>query len=305
MKASLYKMGLNSIMIIFLTGATGYIGSAVAGALQKAGHSVIGLARSDEAAGPLHLSSVAAHRGDLSSPLTLTGATLAADGVIHTGTTNDGELDQAAVRAMLDALAGTGKPFIYTSGVWVLGDTAGRVADETWPVNPAALVAWRPGVEQLVLQASAQNTRAIVIRPGVVYGRGQGIPAEFVDSARTTGAARYVGHGENRWPMIDVDDLADLYVRALEKAQPGPLLLAAHGSADRFKEIAEAASIGAGAGGRTESWPLEEARKTLGAYADALALDQQVSSEKARSLLGWQPRASDILEDLRLGSYLS
>ena len=298
-------MGLNSIMIIFLTGATGYIGSAVSGALQKAGHSVIGLARSDEAAGRLHLRSIAAHRGDLSSPLSLTGAALAADGVIHTGTTNNGELDEASVRAMLDALAGTGKPFIYTSGVWVLGDTAGRVADETWPVNPAALVAWRPGVEQLVLQASAQNTRAIVIRPGVVYGRGQGIPAEFVDSARTTGAARYVGHGENRWPMIDVDDLADLYVRALEKAPPGTVLLAADGSADRVKEIAEAASIGAGAGGRTESWPLEEARKTLGAYADALALDQQVSSEKARSLLGWQPRASDILEDLRLGSYLS
>lgn len=305
MKASLYKIGLNSIMIIFLTGATGYIGSAVSAALQKAGHSVIGLARSDEAAGRLHLRSVAAHRGDLSSPVSLADAVLAADGVIHTGTTNNGELDHAAVRAMLDAIAGTGKPFIYTSGVWVLGDTGGRVADETWPLNPAALVAWRPAIEQLALQASAQKTRSIVIRPAVVYGRGQGIPAEFVASARTTGAARYVGHGENRWTMIDVDDLADLYVRAFEKAPAGTVLLAADGSAHRVKEIAEAASIGAGAGGRTESWPLEEARKTLGAYADALVLDQQVSSEKARSLLGWKPRASDILEDLRLGSYLS
>jgi len=214
-------------------------------------------------------------------------------------------LDQAAVRVMLDAIAGSGKPFIYTSGVWVLGDTGGRVADETWPVNPAALVAWRPAAEQLVLQASAQKVRSIVIRPAVVYGRGEGIPAGFVESARTHGAARYVGSGENRWPVIDVDDLADLYVRALEKAPAGTVLLAADGSAHRVKEIAEAASIGAGAGGRTESWPLEEARKTLGAYADALALDQQVSSERARAMLGWKPRASGILEDLRLGSYLS
>jgi nucleoside-diphosphate-sugar epimerase len=292
-------------MIIFLTGATGYIGSAAAAALQKAGHSVIGLARSDKAAGHLRLRSIAVHRGDLSSPASLTEAATVADGVIHTGTTNDGQLDQAAVRVMLDAIAGSSKPFLYTSGVWVLGDTGGRVADETWPANPAALVAWRPAAEQLVLEACDRNVRASVIRPGVVYGRGGGIPAEFVQSARTTGAARYVGAGENRWPVIDVDDLADLYVRALEKAPAGTLLLAADGSTYRVKEIAEAASIGAGRGGRTESWPLEEARKTLGAYADALVLDQQVSAARAHTMLAWKPRASGILEDLRLGSYLS
>ncbi len=298
-------MGLNSIMIIFLTGATGYIGSATGSALQKAGHSVIGLARSDEAAAHLRLRSIAVHRGDLRSPASLTEAAKAAHGVIHTGTTNDGELDQAAVRIMLDAIAGSGKPFIYTSGIWVLGDTAGHVADETWPPNPAALVAWRPGVERLVLEAAGRNVRSIVIRPGVVYGRGQGIPADFVKSARTTGAARYVGSGENHWPVIDVDDLADLYIRALEKAPPGTMLLASDASVHRVREIAEAASVGAGAGGRTEAWPLEEARKTLGAYADALVLDQQISSKKARTLLGWKPRASGILQDLRLGSYLS
>jgi len=292
-------------MIIFLTGATGYIGSAVASELQKAGHTVIGLARSDEAAGRLHLRNIAVHRGDLSSPESLAAAASAADGVIHTGTTNNGDLDQAAVRAMLHAIADTAKPFIYTSGVWVLGDTGGRMADETWPVNPIPLVAWRPAVEQLVLEASARGVRSIVIRPGVVYGRGGGIPADLVQSARTTGAARYVGNGENRWPMIDVDDLADLYVHALEIAPVGTVLLATDGSEHRVKEIAEAASIGTGAGGRIESWPLEEARKKLGGYADALVLDQRVSSERARTMLGWKPQASGILEDLRSGSYLS
>lgn len=290
-------------MIIFLTGATGYIGSAVAGALQQAGHSVIGLARSDEAAGQLHWRGIATHRGDLTDPASLRDAAAAADGVIHTGTTNNGEWDAAAVVAMLNAIAGSSKPFLYTSGIWVLGDTNGRVADETWPACPPAVVAWRPAAEQTVLEAARQDVRTSVLRPAVVYGRGGGIAAGFAKFAREHGAARYVGDGENRWPAIDVDDLADLYVRALEQAAPGTLLHASDGSAHRVKEIAKAASIGAGADGRTESWPLDEARKMLGALADALALDQQVSSQKARALLGWQPRAAGILDDLRQGSY--
>ena len=292
-------------MIVFLTGATGYIGSAVAGALQKAGHSVIGLARSDEAAGRLHLKGIATHRGDLQSAASLRDAAVASDGVIHTGTTNDGPADQAAVETMLETIAGSNKAFIYTSGIWVLGDTGGRIADESWPLRPAALVAWRPALEQRVLHAAQQMLRTCVIRPAVVYGRGGGIPAGLVDSARSNGAARYVGNGENRWPAIDVDDLANLYVRALEQAPAGTLLHASDGSAHRVKEIAKAASRGAGAGGRTESWPLEEARKTLGAYADALVLDQQVSAERARATLGWEPHAADILTDLCQGSYAS
>jgi nucleoside-diphosphate-sugar epimerase len=292
-------------MVIFLTGATGYIGGAVADALLNAGHSVIGLARSDEAAGRLHLRNISVHHGDLNSPETLASAAGAADGVIHTGTTNDGVVDLAAVRAMLDAVAGSDKPFVYTSGVWVIGDTGGSVADETWPTRPAALVEWRVGVEQLVLGSAARNVRPVVIRPGVVYGRGGGIPASFVESVREGGAARYVGDGENHWPVVDVDDLADLYVRAVEKAPAGTLLIAAEQAAHRVRKIAQAASTSAGVDGRAEAWPLEDARKILGGFADALALDQQVSSEKARALLGWRPRAAGIIEDLRRGSYVS
>src|SRR5579864_3525326 len=222
-------------MNIFLTGATGYIGSAVADAFMKAGHSVTGLARSDEAAGKLRLKGVTPHHGDLTSPASLTGAANALDGVIHTGTTNDGGLDQAAVRAMLDALKGSGKPFVYTSGVWVLGNTGDTPADESAPLKPLALVAWRPAVERMVLDSAQQGVRAIVIRPGLVYGRGGGIPADLVKSARENGAARYVGTGENRWPVIDVDDLADLYLRAFERAGAGTLLYAADSSAYRVK----------------------------------------------------------------------
>jgi len=275
---------------VFLTGATGYIGGAVADALLAAGHSVTGLVRSDDAARKLAGKGITPYRGDLTLPKSLGAAALAADAVIHTGTTNQGPLDQEAVRALLQ-----GKPLIYTSGVWVLGDTGGRVADETWPVNPIPKVAWRPAVEQMVLDAGG-----VVIRPGIVFGRGGGIPADFVQSARETGAARYVGNGENHWPMVHLDDLAELYVLAIEKCPPGTLLHASDGTAFRVKQIAAAASDG----GRTESWPLEEARKTLGAYADALVLDQQVSSEKARAMLGWKPRAPSVLDDLRRGSYV-
>ncbi len=179
---------------------------------------------------------------------------------------------------MLDSLRGSGKPFLYTSGIWVLGDTGGKIADETWPPNPAALVAWRPAMEQLVIAAASTAVRSVVIRPGIVYGRGGGIPAEFVKSAR------YVGTGENRWPLVHANDLADLYVRALVNASAGALFHATDGSAQRVREIALAANA------NSQSWPLAEARKTLGAYADALVLDQLVSSEKAKRTLGWQPQ---------------
>jgi nucleoside-diphosphate-sugar epimerase len=289
---------------VFLTGATGYIGGAVADALLAEGHSVVGLARSDEAARRLTAKGIIPFHGDLNSPANLAKAAMESDGVIHAGTTNDGRIDQEAVRAMLDALRASGKPFLYTSGIWVLGETGGKVADETWPVNPAALVAWRPGVEQLVLAAARTGVRSIVIRPGIVYGRGGGIAADFVKFARETGAARYVGTGDNHWPLIHVEDLADLYCCALENATPGTLIHATDGSAYRVREIAEAASFGAGAGGRTESWPLEEARQALGAYADALVLDQLVGSAwcKPPACEGAK-RSFALLDDLRNGSY--
>jgi len=289
-------------MKIFVTGATGYIGSAAASRLLEK-HTVIGLARSEEAADKLRKHGVAPYRGDMKQPESLSDAIRSCDGVVSIGTTNDGLLDRAAITLVLELLKGTEKPMVYTSGVWVLGDTGGQVVDESAPVNPAALVAWRPGVEQLVLAAAADNVRAIVIRPGIVYGRRGGIAADFIQSAQKSGAARYVGTGENRWPVVHVDDLADLFAIAMDCASAGSLYHAADGSAHRVKEIAEAVSFGAGAGGWTESWPLAEARKTLGPYADALVLDQQVSAEKARRELAWSPHRPSILEDLCRGSY--
>jgi nucleoside-diphosphate-sugar epimerase len=289
-------------MRVFLTGASGYIGGAVADALRSGGHELTGLARSDASAARLTAAGVRPVRGDFSDPSSVAAAARAADAVISLATTYDATVDGAAVDAILDALAGSHKPFIYTSGIWSHGDTGGAVVDETSPVHPAPLVAWRQAIEDRVRASATRGIRGIVIRPAMVYGRAGGIPAEFTESARKKGAARFVGTGQNRWPLVHVDDLADLYALALERAAPGTLLLGVHGPSQRVRDLAAAASRGAGAGGRTVAWPLEEARQKLGAYADALALDQQASGRRAEEL-GWRPHRPDALEDLERGSY--
>jgi nucleoside-diphosphate-sugar epimerase len=300
------RLGGQNQMEVFLTGATGYIGTSVAEALQKAGHKVTGLARTPEKARQIEARGVRACLGDLLKPETVAAPARAAEGVIHTANTNDAnsaQADAAAVRAILKSLEGSGKPFVYTSGVWVLGSTGSKVADERTPLNPTPLVAHRPAIEQEVLGYKDRGVRAIVIRPALVYGRGGSIPKMIAQSARETGAAQYVGGGENRWPFVDVDDLAQLFILALQKAPPGSLYIAAHGPSYRVREVAEAASIGAGAKGKIQATPLDEARKTMHAFADALVLDQQVSGEKAKRELGWSPRAGSVLDDLKTGSY--
>jgi nucleoside-diphosphate-sugar epimerase len=292
-------------MRVFLTGASGYIGTAVAERLRAAGHELSGLARSDASAAKLKSAGIQPLRGDFSDPKSVGSAARAADGVISLATTYDPAIDGPAVDAILDALAGSNKPFIYTSGIWSHGDTGGKVVDETSPPNPAELVRWRQKVEERVLEGAKRGIRSVVIRPAMVYGRGGGLPAGFVESARQEGAARYVGTGQNRLALVHVDDLADLYLLALEKAPPGTLLLGVSGPSRPVSEIAAAASRGAGAGGRTVATPLEEARKKLGAYADALVLDQQASGRRAQELLGWKPRRPDVLEDIERGSYVS
>jgi nucleoside-diphosphate-sugar epimerase len=290
-------------MQVFLTGATGYIGTAVADRLRAAGHQLTGLARSDAAAARLTTGGIRPVRGDFSDPRSVGTAAGSANGVISLATTYDPTVDGPAVDAILDALAGSDKPFIYTSGIWSHGDTGDVVVDETTPPKPAALVQWRQAVEDRVRAGAKRGIRTVVIRPAIVYGRGGGIPAGFVDSARKEGAARYVGTGKNRWPFVHVDDLADLYLLALERAPAGSLLLGVSGPSHPVGDVAAAASRGAGAGGRTQGWPLEEARKTLGPYADALVLDQQASGRRAEKMLGWRPQRPDVLEDIERGSY--
>lgn len=290
-------------MKTFVTGATGYIGTAVADRLRQASHQVLALARSEESARALRERGHDAVRGELTDGAALREAARSCDATLHlaaTGGPDQSEVDRQARDALLDALEGSGKPLVYTDGVWVLGDTGDAIATEDTPTDPIDLVAWRPAAVERVLTA---DLRGIVIRPAVVYGRAGGIPAMLVAWGRKRGAVPYIGDGTQRWPFVHVDALADLYVRTLEHAPAGTLLHAAHGESVPMKDVAEAASHAAGVPGSVEPWPLEDARQKLGGFADALALDQRISAERAERLLGWAPRPPDVLEDLRGGSY--
>lgn len=280
-------------MQLFVTGASGYIGSAVTEKLTGAGHRVTGLARSDASVRKLEKAGAAVVRGDLRDVSAIEKAARESEGVIHLAMELNADapaLDRGAVHAILGGLRGSGKPFLYTSGIWVLGDTAGHVADESTPLSPTPLVAWRPVHENLVLRA--EGLRGIVIRPAMVYGRGGGFVASFTEAAKK-GLVQFVGSGENRWPFVHVDDLADLYLRALG-APAGSLYFASAGPSVSVRALAQGAARGA----RAEAIPLEEARKTMGPLADALTLDQLVSARKAERELGWIPRAKPVLEEL-------
>lgn len=278
-------------MQLFVTGASGYIGSAVTEKLIAAGHSVAGLARSDASARKLEQAGAAAVRGDLRDVSAVEAAARESGGVIHLAmelNANAPALDRGAVDAILAGLGGSGKPFVYTSGIWVMGDTGGHVADESTPPDPTSLVAWRPAHENRVLHA--QGVRGIVIRPAMVYGRGGGPVRLF---AAQSGVVQFVGTGENRWPFVHVDDLADLYVRALD-APAGSLYFASAGESVPVREVARCAARGA----RVEAIPIDQARQTMGPLADALTLDQLISAQKAERDLGWKPRARPVLEEL-------
>ena len=295
-------------MQYFVIGASGYVGSAIAAALQKRGHAVLAAARTGDTARKLADAGVDSVIADIGNPESLQAPTQRADGVVYAVQYNGDDslrIEGSALRALVDALAGSGKPLLYTSGVWIYGDTGGRAVHEDAPIAPIPLVANRPQLERFVIDGVNRGAGAMIVRPGVVYGAGGGIPAMWVQSARENGAARFVGDGTNHWPTIHRDDLAELYALALERVQPGAVYNAADESAFTVSEMAAAASYGAGRNGATAAWPLQEARQALGGFADALALDSLVDSSRARERLGWHTRSSTIVDDLRTGSYAS
>jgi nucleoside-diphosphate-sugar epimerase len=287
-------------MRIFVTGATGYIGSAVVGELTGVGHAVTGLARSEEKAAELRRLGAAAVVGDLEDPDTWRAEAAAHEVLIHTAFEASAEgvaRDRAAVETLLAAASG-GKvrSLVYTSGIWVLGDTGGRPAFEDWPTDhPTELVTWRPGHEKTVLAAGTHHLATAVVRPGIVYGGRGGLVGDYFKSAEQEGAARHVGDGRNRIPLIHVEDLARFYRAVVERHERG-IFHAVDGLAVPLADVARAASEAAGAKGATHAIPLVEARRKLGPYADALALDQIVESRRTVEL-GWRPLHPSFLAE--------
>ena len=208
--------------------------------------------------------------------------------------------DKKAIETLIEAGRRGAKPktLILTSGVWVHGDTGDRMADETTPLNPINLVAWRPAHELLVLQAS--GVRGLVIRPGCVYGGPGGLTASWFADASAGKPPTVVGDGRNRWTMVHADDLADAYLRAGESVLGGEVFDVSDRSRATALEMAAAAARAAGYRGEVRPVPLAEAAKTMGDFAAALALNQHVDARKAVRLLGWQPRHGGFLDEADL-----
>lgn len=267
-------------MRVFLTGATGYIGSAVAAALRDAGHDVGALIRADADSKHLRDLGVFLITGELESLPSLHDQLESYDAFVHVAQSrqNTAEADRVAV----DTFSALPGHFVYTSGVWVLGNTSS--AEEASPVNPLQLVAWRPPHEELVLGAGGA-----VLRPGCVYGGRQSLLADWFAAATQGRALQIVGDGTNHWAMVDLHDLAGLYVRAVERSAAGVL----HGIDDTRATLDECARAVA-PDGAIEHIPIDAARAKLGPFADALAVDQRIASTQTRSRTGWAPSRNFI-----------
>ena len=286
-------------MRIFLTGATGYIGSAVLEALLRGAQEVTALVRDPEKADAVQRRGVKAIIGELAVPSSYAAAAEACDAIVHTAfdhSKRGQKIDREAIDALLSAArrrAAAGGPaaFVYTSGVWVLGDTQGRAAEDA-PLNPTPLVAWRPEHERRVLDASADGIRTVVMRPGIVYGGARGIIGDLLKDA-ANGLVRVIGDGKNHWSCIYDRDLADLYLRVTTHADASGIFHANDEADERVDDIVESIARHSKTRPDVRHMPIEEARAKMGAYADALALDQIVGSPRARAL-GWAPTLRSV-----------
>ncbi|MHA3704227.1 NAD-dependent epimerase/dehydratase family protein [Jatrophihabitans sp. YIM 134969] len=290
-------------MTIFLTGGSGYIGSAILNHLVERGREVRALARSDESAAAIERAGGTPVRGEITDTDLLAREAAASEGFVHTAATStaaDADHDAALLDAVLPALAGSGKPYLHTSGVWIHGN--GQHITEESPLAPPELTTWRLPLDARVRAAAADGVRSVLIAPGIVYGHGGGIPNMVKSAPRADGALLYVGE-EQHWTTVHVDDLARLYVLAFDKAAAGSYFLGVGGDNPLVQDLARAASHAAGLDGRVAPEPEDEARERLGAMYDALVLDQEATGDHARETLGWKPRARTLVDELVVGSY--
>ena len=292
-------------MKIFLTGATGFIGSAIVQELIGAGHEVLGLARSDAGAKSLAAAGAAVHRGSLEDLESLRSGAASSDGVIHTAFIHDfsnyspaAEKDRRAIETLGSALAGSGRPLVVTSGTLLL-QRQGPLATE----EDVANVNFPRKSEQAALSAASQLIRVLLLRlPPSVHGKGDhGFVPALIKVAREKGVSAYVGDGLNRWPAVHRLDAAPLYRLAVEKGSAGASY---HGVADEgvpFRDIAEV--IGRHLHLPVVSKSPDEAAQHFGWLAHFVGVDCPASSERTRQELGWAPKQPGLIADLDQAHY--
>src|SRR3954447_10808926 len=291
-------------MKVALTGATGFIGSHILSELGAHGHEVTALVRDGGQAERVESRSATPVVVDLYDQRAVVDVLREADGAIHTASPGDGtsaNLDAAVADAAIEAFAGTGKPYIQISGIWVYGDNP-SISEES-PFNAPALVAWREPIERKVLEATGM--RGAVIVSGVAYGDGGGGgPGVLLGSPRDeAGNLIMLGSGQQHWPTVHAADLADFFRRVLEDDSARGYYVIADGVNPTVAEVTEAAAVAVGAPGAVPGSD-DEAKARLGAYfAEVLLLDQATDAAKARAELGWAPSRPGLVHEFRDGSY--
>jgi nucleoside-diphosphate-sugar epimerase len=261
---------------IFLTGGTGYVGSAVAEALRARGHDVAALARPEADAGLLREMGAVIVAGDIDSLPAMSETLAQYDTIVHAAQSNERTAELA--HKALDVFTSLKAHLVSTSGVWVLGNTTH--ANERSPVNPLELVTWRAETETRALAAGG-----CVIRPGCVYGGKQSLLRDWFASVEQNRPIQIVGDGRNRWAMVDRQELAKLYVRAVELRTTGIL----HAIDDTRAPLDQCARA-VGPDSRLEFLPADAMRAKLGAFVDALVVDQVIDSSETRQKTGWNPK---------------
>lgn len=295
-------------MRVFVTGASGFVGSAIVNELLKHGHQVLGLARSQNSADKIIQAGAEAYHGDINDQAAMRKAAESCDAVIHTAFNHDFsrfkdncEDDRKVIEGFGIALAGTGKPLIVTSGVGLLN--YGRIATED-DVPPSSTVIPRAASEEAAHTARAKGTNAYIVRlPPTTHGAGDhGFVPIIIDMAKKNGVSAYIGEGNNLWPAGHRFDAAVLY-RLIAEQQPAQIVY--HAVAEEgipFKEIATA--IGKGLNLPVVSKTGEEAQAHFAWFSHFVAMGCQSSSAKTRETLGWQPTQPTLLEELVPGIYL-
>ncbi|USX50274.1 SDR family oxidoreductase [Lentzea sp. HUAS12] len=295
-------------MKVFVTGASGHVGSALVPELLGAGHEVVGLARSDASAAKLEAQGVTVQRGDLDDLDGLRKGAAEADAVIHLAFKHEqmyagdyqgaSDADLAVVRAFLDELAGTGKALVGTAGTLVYSGL-GRTATEEERISSEGP---RGAARNAIIDA--QGVRgSVVVLPPTVHSEldTAGFIPILIRTARATGVSGYPGDGSNRWSAGHTRDAARLYRLAAEKAPAGSVLHGVDEEAITMREIAEV--IGRKLGVPVEGIPEERAQEHFGPLAFMVSRDAPTSAERTKSLLGWEPQEPGLLEDLEAGFY--
>src|SRR5471030_1692397 len=289
-------------MKVFVTGAAGFIGGSIAAGLVRAGHQVTGLVRKPEQLDELAKIGVTGVLGTLTDRELLIAQAQAADAVINAASSDN----RAAVEAFIDALAGSGKVFLHTSGSSIVGDASGglgtdRIYLEDQLPEPTADKAARVAIDNLVLAAAGKGVRSAVLCNTLIYGHGA-LPRDSVQlprllkQARKSGVVRHVGPGRNIWSNVHIDDVVDLYLLALEQTPAGAFYFVENGEAafrDMTAAIAAALHLGP-----AQDWPLDQAIAEWGYEMASYGLgsNSRVRGERARKLLGWKPHRPPVLD---------